>query len=168
MAAAAARLEAAGYRFRALDLSALERELHQLFEVSLAAFARNLLYAPIAEPEFLAQYEAILPKVDPRLVLLAERDGCIVGYVFALPDLLEAARDGRARTVIVKTLAVHPDHAGSGIGGVLTDRAQQVGRALGFTRVIHALMHETNVSQRISHRYGHPFRRYALFARPLP
>jgi GNAT superfamily N-acetyltransferase len=168
VAAAAARLEAAGYRFRALDLSALERELHQLFEVSLAAFADNLLYSPIAELEFLAQYQAILPKIDPRLVLLAERDGRIVGYVFALPDLLETARDGRAHTVIVKTLAVHPDHAGGGIGGVLTDRAQQVGRALGFTRVIHALMEETNVSQRISHRYGHPFRRYALFARPLP
>ena len=91
VAAAATRLEAAGYRFRALDLSALERELHQLFEVSLAAFAANLLYAPIAEREFLAQYEALLPKVDPRLVLLAEHDDRIVGYVFAVPDLLEAA-----------------------------------------------------------------------------
>ncbi len=167
MAAAATRLEAAGYRFRALDLSALERELHQLFEVSLAAFAANLLYAPIAEREFLAQDQALLPKVDPRLVLLAERDGRIVGYVFAVPDLLEAALGSRPHTMIVKTLAVHPDHAGGGIGGVLTDRAQQVARALGFTRVIHALMHETNVSQRISHRYGQPFRRYALFSRRL-
>jgi GNAT superfamily N-acetyltransferase len=165
--ATAARLEAAGYRFRSLDLQAVDRELHGLFEVSLAAFAGNFLYSPIGEAEFQAQYAQILPKVDPRLVLLAEHSGRIVGYVFALPDLLEAARTGRTGTVIVKTLAVHPAHAGGGIGGVLTDRVQQAAKGLGLTRVIHALMHESNVSQRISHRYGHPFRRYALFSRRL-
>ena len=166
--AAAARLESAGYRFRGLDLAAIDCELHGLFEVSLAAFAGNFLYSPIGEAEFQAQYAQILPKVDPRLVLLAEKDGQIAGYVFALPDLLEAARTGRTATVIVKTLAVHPAHAGGGIGGVLTDRVQQAAKALGLTRVIHALMHESNVSQRISHRYGQAFRRYALFSRRLP
>jgi GNAT superfamily N-acetyltransferase len=165
--AAAERLESAGYRFRGLDLGAIDRELHGLFEVSLAAFAGNFLYSPIGEPEFNAQYAQILPKVDPRLVLLAEHAGQIAGYVFALPDLLEVARTGRTNTVIVKTLAVHPAHAGGGIGGVLTDRVQQAAKGLGLTRVIHALMHESNVSQRISHRYGQAFRRYALFSRRL-
>jgi GNAT superfamily N-acetyltransferase len=170
-AAQAARreqLEARGYRLRALDLTAIDRELTQLFDVSLAAFARNLLYSPITESEFRAQYEALLPRVDPRLVLLAEHAGRVVGYVFALPDLLEATREGApARTAIVKTLAVHPDHGGHGLGGVLTDQVQGVARALGYTRVIHALMHAANVSQRISQRYGRPFRRYALFSRVL-
>ena len=166
--AAAARLEAAGYRFRSLDLSAVDRELQGLFHVSLAAFAGNFLYSPIGEAEFQAQYAQILPRVDPRLVLLAELEGHIAGYVFALPDLLEAARTGRTDTVIVKTLAVHPAHAGGGIGGVLTDRVQQAAKGLGLTRVIHALMHESNVSQRISHRYGQAFRRYTLFSRRLP
>jgi hypothetical protein len=39
--AAAERLESAGYRFRGLDVGAVDRELHGLFEVSLAAFAGN-------------------------------------------------------------------------------------------------------------------------------
>jgi GNAT superfamily N-acetyltransferase len=168
IAAATAWLEAAGYRFRRFDVANVDRELHGLFDVSLAAFADNFLYSPIAEAEFRAQYAQILPKVDPRLVLLAERDEQIAGYVFALPDLLEAARTGRADTLILKTLAVHPDHAGAGLGGVLTDRVQQAAKALGMTQVIHALMHESNVSQRISHRYGQSFRRYALFSRRLP
>jgi GNAT superfamily N-acetyltransferase len=166
--AAQARLAAAGYRFRGLNLEHVDRELDALFDVSLAAFAQNLLYTPISREEFLAQYAQILPKIDPRLVLLAERDGAVAGYVFALPDLLEAARTGASRTVIVKTLAVHPAHAGSGIGGVLTELCQQAALALSYTRVIHALMLDTNVSQRISQRYGRAFRRYALFSRVLP
>jgi GNAT superfamily N-acetyltransferase len=166
IAAAEARLHDAGYRIRPLDPAAIDRELAHLYAVSMASFARNLLFAPIAREEFTGQYAAILPKVDPRLVLLAERGGETAGYVFAIPDLLEAARTGTAETLIVKTLAVHPGHAGAGLGGVLTDRCQRAGAALGFTRVIHALMLDTNVSQRISQRYGQTFRRYALFSRP--
>ena len=168
VAAAHARLTAAGYRFRPLSLEHADRELVALFDVSLAAFAQNLLYSPISREEFLAQYAQVLPNVDPRLVLLAERDDAVVGYVFALPDLLEAARTGTTHTAIVKTLAVHPAHGGSGIGGVLTELCQQAALALGYTRVIHALMLDTNVSQRISQRYGRAFRRYALFSRVLP
>jgi GNAT superfamily N-acetyltransferase len=168
VASATARLEAAGYRIRPFAVADVDRELHGLFDVTLAAFVGNFLYSPIGEAEFRAQYAQILPKVDPRLVLLAERDGQIAGYVFALPDLLEVARNGHADTLILKTLAVHPDHAGAGLGGVLTDRVQQAAKALGMTQVIHALMHESNVSQRISHRYGQAFRRYALFSRRLP
>jgi GNAT superfamily N-acetyltransferase len=167
IAEASARLERSGYRLRPVDLSAVDRDLHGLFAVSLAAFAGNFLYSPITEREFQGQYAQILPKIDPRLVLIAEHGDAIAGYAFAMPDLLEAARTGHATTAIVKTLAVHPDHAGHGLGGVLTDRVQQVARTLGHTQIIHALMHETNVSQRISHRYGTTFRRYALFSRGL-
>jgi hypothetical protein len=38
---------------------------------------------------------------------------------------------------------------------------------MGFRRAIHALMHETNVSRRLSDRYARTMRRYALFSRPL-
>jgi len=166
--AAEQRLVAAGYQFRPLDLNARDRELDRLYDLSLAAFARNLLYTPIGRDEFRAQYAQLLPKVDPRLVMLAERGADLAGYCVTLPDLLEAARTGATRTAIVKTLAVHPNHGGAGLGGVLTDRSQRAAAALGFTRVIHALMLETNASQRISQRYGQTCRRYALFSRRVP
>ena len=164
----AQRLDASGYVIRAVDLPRIDRELDALYDVSIAAFAPNYLYTPIARDEFRAHYSAILPYVDPRLVLLAEHGGRVVGYVFLVPDLLEAKRSGRATTAILKTLAVHPDHAGVGLGGLLVDRGQRAAAALGLTRVIHALMLESNVSQRISRHYGAPCRRYALFARALP
>ena len=44
----------------------------------------------------------------------------------------------------------------------------EAARALGYTRVIHALMHEDNRSLRLSEQYGTAvMRRYTLFARPL-
>ena len=70
-------------------------------------------------------------------------------------------------TVILKTLAVHPDYSGLGLGGLLTARSHDAARQLGYHRVIHALMHETNKSRRISGHTAVPVRRYTLFAKPL-
>ena len=50
--------------------------------------------------------------------------------------------------VIVKTLAVHPDHGGAGLGGLLVARCQEAAAKLGYTRAVHALMHEANQSRR--------------------
>lgn len=165
IAETARRLDAQGYTLRNVDPSRAEEELDALYAVSIAAFADNYLYTPIARDAFHAQYAAILPRIDPRLVLLAEHAGTVVGYVFVVPDLLEQARTGRATTAIVKTLAVHPAHNGRGLGGLLVDRVQQAAAGLGFTRVIHALMFASNRSQQISRHYGTTFRRYALFSR---
>jgi GNAT superfamily N-acetyltransferase len=161
----ARRLDAEGYVLRNVDPARAAVELDALYAVSIAAFAENFLYTPITREAFHAQYGAMLPRVDPRLVLLAEHAGSVVGYVFVVPDALEQARTGRVTTAIVKTLAVHPAHNGRGLGGLLVDRVQQAAAGLGFTRVIHALMFASNRSQRISRHYGTTFRRYALFSR---
>ena len=166
IAEVAARLSHQGYSLRPVDPTRAGAELDALYEVSIAAFAGNFLYTPISREAFHAQYGAILPQIDPRLVLLAEHGGTVVGYVFVVPDLLEQPRTGRVTTVIVKTLAVHPAHNGRGLGGLLVDRVQQAAAGLGFTRIIHALMFASNRSQQISRHYGAPFRRYAVFSRP--
>jgi GNAT superfamily N-acetyltransferase len=166
MAEVAARLAHQGYSMRPVEPARAGAELDALFEVSIAAFAGNFLYTPISRDAFHAQYATILPRIDPRLVLLAEHAGTVVGYVFVVPDLLEQARTGRVTTAIVKTLAVHPAHNGRGLGGLLVDRVQHAAADLGFTRVIHALMLASNRSQQISRHYGTPFRRYAVFSRP--
>jgi GNAT superfamily N-acetyltransferase len=69
--------------------------------------------------------------------------------------------------VVLKTIAVAPDYAGAGLGTLLMDRCHAAADALGYTRAIHALMHEDNRSLRVSRRYTRPMRRYALFGRSL-
>jgi GNAT superfamily N-acetyltransferase len=164
---AAARLEHDGVSFRTLRLQRFEDELRSIHALSLLSFRNNFLYTPIDEDDFVAQYYGVRDLVRPGLVLIAEKQGQPIGYVFGLPDLLQARRGQAIDTVIVKTLAVHPDHGGGGLGGLLTARCHEAARQIGFTRAIHALMHETNRSRRISGHTAHTIRRYALYARSL-
>lgn len=163
----AQRLHDAGFVFRSLDVERFEEELRRVHALSLVAFRDNFLYTPISAEDFLAQYSGIRRFVRPDLSLLAERDGQLAGYLFALPDLLRGQRGEPMNTVIVKTMAVHPDHAGQGLGTLLMARAQEAARQAGFTRAIHALFHESNRSGKISGHTARVFRRYTLFARAL-
>jgi ribosomal protein S18 acetylase RimI-like enzyme len=189
--AALARLAEEGLTIRPIDLADVDATLERIYDLSLRAFSDNFLYTPIGREEFMAQYQAVLPYVRPELVLLAERSGRraplygvpdvpdrraplhgvperqLVGYMFALPDLLQRTRGVAVDTVILKTLAVDESVRGSGLGGALLDLAQRAAHALGYRRAIHALFHEANVSGRISSRYARRIRRYALFSRSL-
>ena len=55
----------------------------------------------------------------------------------------------------------------AGLRAWLLQEVQQRAHALGFRRVIHALMHESNNSLNLSRRFCEPFRRYTLFSRRL-
>ena len=158
-----AELERSGITLRTIDVARFHVELGAIHALSLAAFARNFLYSPIGLETFLASYDPIRRHLVPELVLLAERDGQLVGFIFGIPDLMEPARGEPLSTVIVKSMAVHPAFGGHGLGGVLMDDCQRAARKLGFERAIHALMRETNRSRLISSRYGTTIRRYTLY-----
>jgi GNAT superfamily N-acetyltransferase len=161
------RLRSAGVVIRPFDLARADEELHRIFELSLKAFRRNFLYSPLAEAEFLAQYSAALPFLEPELVLVAERESMLLGFIFAVPDVAQARRGTPIDTVVVKTLAVDPATPRLGLGGVLPDLVHRRASDMGYRRAIHALMHDANGSRRISNRNARPIRRYALFARSL-
>jgi GNAT superfamily N-acetyltransferase len=163
----AGRLAERGITIRSFDPAAAEAELGRIFTLSLASFSRNYLYTPIDDAEFFEQYRCVLPAVRPELVLLAERQHELVGFLLAIPDLLERRRSERVKTVIIKTVAVAPEIARAGLGGLLTARVEREAHRLGYRRTIHALMHERNASQHISRRSARTIRRYALFARAL-
>jgi len=167
IARARARLSDSGVTFRSLDIKNPDADLRRMFALSVESFAHNFLYTPIDEAEFMEQNRAVLPFVQPDLVILAEHSGELAGFLFAIPDALQARRGRAIDTIIVKTVAVGEGRARAGLGSVLVATAQATARELGFTRAIHALMHEQNVSQNISRRYARPIRRYHLFARRL-
>jgi hypothetical protein len=170
LARIAERVAAAGIRIRPLDSARFSEELHRVYGVAVASFRNAFLYSPIAEADFVDQYRRIEPYVRPELVLLAEHEGRPVGFIFAVPDLLQAQRGQAIDTVVIKTLAVHPEYTmkAAGLGNLLTARCHEMVHDLGYTRAIHALEHEHNSSRKISARYdARTIRRYTLFARAL-
>jgi L-amino acid N-acyltransferase YncA len=154
-------------RWRPLDLDHFEDELRRIYRLSVQSFARNFLYTPISEAEFLAQYMAVAPCVQPELTLMAEQGGELLGYLFGIPDLNQARRGEGIDTFVVKTVAVLPGRRSAGLGSVLVAESHRIAYERGYRRAIHALMHESNKSRNISARYAQTMRRYTLFQLPL-
>jgi GNAT superfamily N-acetyltransferase len=167
IAALTAKSSGRGITIRPLRLDAFDKELRRVHALSLLSFRDNFLYSPISEADFIAQYAPIRPHLRPDLVLLAERGGELVGFIFAIPDLLQAQRGQAINTAVIKTMAVRPDQGGMGLGSLLMARCHQAVREAGLSRAIHALFHETNLSGKISAHTARVIRRYTLYSRLL-
>ncbi len=165
--AVASRLQTSGVLIRSLQMQDFENELRRIYNVCTQSFHRNFLYSPIAEEDFIEQYAAVKPFINPQLVLLAEHNEQIIGFSFALPDALQTRRGENIDTVVLKTVAVLPGRAYAGLGNLLTARTHTIARNAGFKRVIHALMHDGNASRTISGFYGQPLRGYTLYSKRL-
>jgi GNAT superfamily N-acetyltransferase len=157
-----------GVRVRPVNLDQFEEELRRIYHITMISFRKHFLFQPIDEAGFLDLYRPMRPFLRAEMTLLAERDGQTIGFAFALPDVLQARRGKSVDTVVINTVAVLPDHASAGLGGLLLERVQAIARDLGYRRAIHALMHDSNISCNLSRRYAAPMRVYTLFAKGLP
>lgn len=156
-----------GVIFRTLDPSRLEEELRAIHALALESFRRNFLFSEVGLQDFLGIYSRLLDVVPPDCVLLAEQAGRLAGFAFAVPDHAQASRGGTIDTLILKTLAVRPGRAFAGLGRLLIGKIHEVARSGGYSKVIYALMHDSNASRAYCQRYSSPLRRYAVFARRL-
>ena len=143
------------------DGTGAEQLITQLFNMSAASFAGNHFFKPIGLEEFLELYRPVLPLLDPRHILFARTEtGQLVGFLFGMPDRLAPSRPA----AILKTYA----SGLRGVGHLLADNYHRRALDMGFTEVIHALMHEDNASRDRSERHkAKVFRRYALLGRLL-
>lgn len=167
------RLAAHGVAIRPLDAGRYIGELRAIHRVAAESFRDNVLYSPLDEEEFVARHRPLEPLLRPELALIAERGGEPVGFLFAVPDYLQARRGDLIDTVVIKTVAVRREHEGlalrgEGLGGLLVARLLKVAHEGGYSRAIGALMREDNVSRRISARYDERvIRRYTLYRKEL-
>lgn len=150
-----------GVTVTAWDGNGAERLITQLFNMSASSFAGNHFFKPITLEAFLNLYRPVLPLLDPRHILFAHaEDDRLVGFLFGMPDRAAASRPA----AILKTYA----SGLRGVGHLLADSYHRRALDLGFTEVIHALMHEDNTSRDRSERHkARVFRRYALMGRRL-
>lgn len=160
-----------GIRVRNFDHSKVNEELDALYKISVEAFADNFLYSPITKDQFLSLYKPLIDIVDEELILIAEKDGIAVGYLFAIANkLLAPVNSVFNDSLVLKTLARVPgtkEELG-GIGLYLTSLCHKRAKAKGFERIIHALYKNDNRSACFSNSQDiEVFRKYNLFAKEL-
>ena len=142
-----------------------ETVLREIHELSLDSFKYNFLYTPVPVEFFLQKYLPLLSKVPPQCILLArDRSGRLIGYLFAIPNLL--CRD--RRELVIKTLAVRPEPVARGLGAFLVELCSRRAWESGVQSVYHALMHDANQSANIGRDGMTVCRRYRLYRRTRP
>ena len=153
-----------GAVIRNIDLSNLEEELVAIADFSNLAFANNFLFTPIERQLFVNKYLQLGALMDSRFIWIVEDQGKSIHAVcFAIKDVT----DPTGKTIIIKTVAVRPHSPFKGIGTYLCRNLMRFADAMGFERIIHALIIENNVSLNASEKYSRSFCKYTLYGKSL-
>jgi GNAT superfamily N-acetyltransferase len=96
-----------GVTLRPLDMKNFQAEVERIKELYNQGWEKNWGFVPMTEHEIDHLAEQFKPVVIPELVPIAEKDGQIIGFGIALPDLnvvFQSNRQGRMFPAIVKVL----------------------------------------------------------------
>lgn len=147
---------------KTIKLTQLEEALDKIYEISIQSFKSNLFYKPIERATFKAMYRGYQQFLVEDLILIAEKAGRPVGFIFAVPNYFDQTR----RSVIIKTIAVLPEYQQEGIGKKLYQEITNKALNLGFTEFITALIYKGNHSQKLCES-AKVMREYTLFRKEL-
>lgn len=175
-----------GVTIRTLDLSRFREELDKVFMVYNDAWTDNWGYVPMSREEIETMARELKPVFDPRLILIMEKDGDPVGFLFAMPDLNQVfARmggrlfpfgwwhllRGRRRTSIVRVLAMgfRKSYTNMGFAAVIYEKIFRQANTLGYAGAeISWILEDNEPMNRIAKLLdGDLYRRYRIYSRPV-
>lgn len=159
------QLHESGMRLRNINPGDFENELKRLFVFNELAFKTNFLYTPISWETFHRKYSATKEVIDPEFVILAEDEGKnIIGFFFCVNDLFNT----KEKSLIIKSIARHPDEKWSGLGHVIGDEIIKRASQNGYKSVVHAFVSEQGTSVKISRNYlGEIYKNYTLYGKEI-
>ncbi len=162
------KIQEEGITIRKFNKENYMEDLKKIYHISLKSFGRNPLYTSIDEESFLRQYIPYVHLADEDIILLAEKDGKEIGFIFCIPDFEEAKRGQKISTIIVKTVAVIPEFQKLAIGNVLMSDIANIAKQKGFENWICAFMYANNTSQKMAKRnQTEVIREYALYGKKI-
>ena len=120
------------------------------------------------DEDAIKQYIPYVHIADEDIILLAEKDGKEIGFIFCIPDFEETKRGEKISTIIVKTVAVIPEFQNLAIGNVLMSDIAKIAKQKGFKNWICAFMYANNTSQKMAKRnQTELMREYALYGKKI-
>ena len=96
-----------GITLRSLNMKDFEGEVERIKELYNSAWEKNWGFVPMTEHEIDHLAEQFKPVVIPEMVPMAEKDGKLIGFGIALPDLnviFRTNRSGRLFPMILRLL----------------------------------------------------------------
>lgn len=149
-----------GVKIRMFSPDNFERDIRKIYEISIKSFVNNFLYTPIEFEDFYKMYEPVKQFLNPEWILLAENEMQeAVAFIFGFDNLYTKGQ----KSLIIKTLAQIFDYKYRGLGSYLTELLHKKAFDLGYDNIIHALMHENNVSANIlSGEIYHEYKLYGV------
>ncbi len=156
---------AQGVTIRSVDVANFQTELERLHDFNSFAFQKNHLYTPIEKNVFVAKYMPIQKLVQPDFVLLAEDENDeLIGYFFCVPDFYNS----KEKSLIIKTIARHPDKKWHGLGHVIGNEIYRNAVAKGYQSIIHAFMYDAGFSTTITKSFsGERYKNYHLYGKKV-
>lgn len=152
-------------QLRTIDLSNFEKELERIYELCVLAFRENVLYSEISKAQFIASYLPLQAWLKEDYIWIAENEQreCL-GFLFAFENKLNPS----GTELIVKTIAKHPSFRYNGLGTLLGNQFMKKAIENEVESIIHAFMHESNMSKNLSQRFnGECIRTYELLSKKL-
>jgi len=147
-------LEAKGLVLKVFTAEVNNKYIEGFYELVISSFNKSKIYTPISHEDYI-QVSADYPKVlDQQHSFVAFDGDKPIAFVGCILDLfrsfyLTSGTDENIYTqpkLIIKTLVVHPDWQLKGIGALLVKAAMRSAIDDGIYNVVHALMHEDNLS----------------------
>ncbi len=153
-----------GITVREFDASKIDEELEKLFPLVKAAFERNTLYTSISWETFYRKYAGIIRQLGTKYVLLAEKEGELIAFVFAFQNFLEKTK----KQLVYKTVARKYGKEYAGVGHVIALEVMKRAVEDGMEDAIHAFMIYDATSSEVSQNFNsQPYREYVLYAKSI-
>lgn len=153
-----------GFQIRSISIANFEEDLKKIYEISIASFKNNFLYTDITYEEFFEMYKDIKFFMDPELSLIAKTiDGTPCGFIFTLDNMFDKDK----KSLVIKSVGTLPGHQYRGIGTFLVEKIHSKAINKGYKYLIHALMHEDNVSSNVLANSSDIYHTYSLFGKAL-
>ena len=153
---------------RKINKSDIYTDLEKIYNICIKSFCNNPLYTDISKQEYIKQYEKYIDILDDDFILIAEKDGNEIAFVFCMPNYNELKEKKKVTTLILKTIAVIPEYEEIGIGNLLLKRIENTAKEKGYIDWIFAFMYDKNTSQKMAKRNNAEIiRKYALYGREI-
>ncbi len=155
-----AQLLEKGIHIRHINPENYAGDMRRIYDLCLVAFKDNFLYTPYPWEAYIEKYRLLQHFTNPKMTVIAEHEGEVVGFVFMIEDYL--CED--EKRVVFKTYAVHPAAKYAGLGAVISQRLTQDLLDEGYTSAIHAFVIEGSASENSSSKDSEVYREYKLYA----